>query len=64
MSATEVDSEKESLYELRVIITGPDANGHYTATPCNQKGERVPALHYKALNRGASIVGALRNAIR
>lgn len=61
---TEVDSEKEYLYELRVIVSGPDAKGIYTAVPCNQKGERVDVLNYKAKLRGAAIVGALRNVIR
>lgn len=64
MSATEIDSEKESLYELRVIITGPDKDGVYTAVPCNQKGERVHDLYYKARLRSAAIMGALRNVIR
>lgn len=60
---TEVESN-EYLYELRVIVTGPDAKGLYTGVPCNMHGERVPVLGYKARNRSAAIVGALRNVIR
>lgn len=64
IAVTEIDSERESVFELRVITTGPNAKGVYTSVPCNQRGERVPELESSSLNKGMAIMGALRNVIR
>lgn len=61
----EVDSEKESLFVINVIVSKvPDKSGCYSATPIGLNGERLTGLTYKARMPRAAVIGCLKESIR